>query len=112
MLEYVTLILVCQLIGEFTVTTLDIPFPGPVAGMVFLFLFLLVKKNIPTDLETVAGGLLNNLSLMFVPAGVGVMAHFELLGSDGLALSIAIVVSTLLTIAITAKVMNVLARTS
>lgn len=110
MLEYFTLILVCQLMGEFTVSTLEVPVPGPVAGMVILFLLLLVNKNVPTDLQVVADGLLRNLSLMFVPAGVGVMAHFELLGSDGIALSIAIVVSTLLTIAITAKAMNVLAR--
>ena len=82
MLEYLTLILVCQLIGEIAVTTLDIPFPGPVAGMVLLFLFLVLKGTVPEQLGHVSGALLNNLSLLFVPAGVGVMVHLELLGTD------------------------------
>lgn len=112
MLEYITLILLCQLAGEFTITTLGIPIPGPVAGMVLLFILLVVNKEIPKDLDNVANGLLGNLSLMFVPAGVGVMAHFELLGTDGLALTIAIIGSTLLTIAVTAKTMSYLARFS
>ena len=105
MLEYLTLILACQLIGEFAVSTANIPFPGPVAGMILLFVFLLIKQEIPEELSNVTGALLNNLSLLFVPAGVGVMVHFELLGTDALPLSIALVVSTLLTIAITALVM-------
>lgn len=108
MLEYLTLILACQLIGEFAVSTANIPFPGPVAGMILLFVFLLIKGNIPEELGNVSAALLNNLSLMFVPAGVGVMVHFKLLGSDALPLSIALIVSTLLTIAVTALVMMVL----
>ena len=110
MLEYLTLILACQLIGEFAVSTANIPFPGPVAGMILLFLFLSVRGKVPEELGKVSAALLNNLSLMFVPAGVGVMVHFELLGTDALPLSIALVVSTLLTIAITALVMMLLNR--
>lgn len=105
MLEYLTLILACQLIGEFAVTTANVPFPGPVAGMVLLFLFLLIKGEIPEELSNVSGALLTNLSLMFIPAGVGVMVHFKLLGSDALPLSLALIFSTLLTIVITALVM-------
>ncbi len=105
MLEYLTLILACQLIGEFAVSTAKIPFPGPVAGMILLFLFLLIRGEIPEELGRLSGALLNNLSLLFVPAGVGVMVHIELLGSDALPLSVALVVSTLLTIVITAILM-------
>lgn len=108
MLEYLTLILACQLIGEFAVSTANIPFPGPVVGMILLFIFLLLKGEIPEELGNVSAALLNNLSLMFVPAGVGVMVHLELLGTDALPLSIALVVSTLLTIVITAVVMMLL----
>ena len=108
MLEYLTLILACQLIGEFAVSTANIPFPGPVAGMILLFVFLLIKGDISEELGNVSAALLNNLSLMFVPAGVGVMVHFKLLGSDALPLSIALIASTLLTIAVTALVMMVL----
>ncbi len=105
MLEYFTLILVCQLIGEFAVTTIDVPFPGPVVGMVLLFVFLSLKGAVPEQLGHIASALLNNLSLLFVPAGVGVMVHFELLGTDVWSLSVALVASTLLTVAVTALVM-------
>lgn len=105
MIEYLTLILVCQLIGELTVTLLGAPFPGPVVGMVLLFVFLLVKGSVPEMLSEVGGALLGNLSLLFVPAGVGVMAHAALLGRDLVPLSVSMVVSTLLTIGVTAWVM-------
>jgi len=108
MLEYLTLILACQLTGEFIVSSAQLPFPGPVAGMVLLFVFLLVRGNIPKQLDNISTALLNNLSLLFVPAGVGVMVHFELLGTDAIPLSIAIVASTILTIIVTATVMTIL----
>ncbi len=110
MLEYLTLILTCQLVGEFAVNTLELPFPGPVAGMLMLFLFLTIKGEIPQQLADVTTPLLNNLSLLFVPAGVGVMVHFELLGADLVPLSLALVISTALTIVVTALVMTFLNR--
>ena len=110
MLEYLTLILGCQLLGEFVVTGADIPFPGPVVGMVLLFAFLAVRGSVPRQLEQVADTLLSNLSLLFVPAGVGVMLHFDLLGADALPLSVALLLSTLATIAVTAWVMVLLNR--
>jgi holin-like protein len=105
MLEYFTLILICQLIGEFAVTTLGTPFPGPVVGMVLLFVFLLLNGEVPEQLGNVSSALLNNLSLLFVPAGVGVIVHINLLGTDLWPLSVAMVASTLLTVAVTALVM-------
>ena len=110
MLEYFTLILVCQLIGEIAVTTLDVPFPGPVVGMLLLFTFLLIKGTVPEQLGHVSGALLNNLSLLFVPAGVGVMAHLDLLGTDVWPLSVALLGSTLLTMVVTALLMVFLSR--
>ena len=105
MLSALTLILSCQLAGE-------LPVPGPVAGMLILFSLLVLKGSVPEDIGTVADSLLKNLALLFVPAGVGVMAHFGLLGQDWLPISVALVGSTLATIAVTALVMNLLARAS
>ncbi len=105
MLHYFTLILACQLAGELFVGAVGAPLPGPVVGMVLLFGYLAVKGAVPQELAKVGEGLLSNLSLLFVPAGVGVMAHFALLEEDWLPLSVAVVVSTLLTIMVTALVM-------
>lgn len=110
MLGYVTLIFACQLVGELAVAALGLPVPGPVAGMVILLVGLLVKGSIPEGLGQVGDFLLGNLSLLFVPAGVGVMLHAGLLGREWLPIMAALVVSTAATIAVTALVMRRLSR--
>ncbi len=105
MLENFTLILCCQLLGELAVSALTLPLPGPVVGMLLLFCLLVIRGFVPDGLGEVSDALLSSLSLLFVPAGVGVMLHFELLGAELIPLSVALVVSTLLTIAVTALVM-------
>ena len=110
LLAWFTLILVCQLAGELFVTALKLPFPGPVAGMALLFGFLVLRGVLPEDLGKAGDALLSNLALLFVPAGVGIMAHFALLQNDWPALTVALVASTLATIAATAGLMVFLKR--
>ena len=110
MLTYLTFIFGCQLAGELAVRGLHLPVPGPVLGMVLLFLFLLARGGIPKELATVADALLGNFSLLFVPAGVGIMLHFRLIGDDWLPIAVALVVSTALTVAVTALLMAWLGR--
>lgn len=109
MVFFLTLILGCQLAGELVVAGLGLALPGPVLGMALLFAGLCVA-GLPGDLARVADTLLANLSLLFVPAGVGVMLHAGLIGRDALALLPALLVSTLVTIAVTALVMRALGR--
>ncbi len=110
MLQAFTAILICQLAGELLVAALGVPVPGPVIGMGLLFAFLAFKGSVPDDMAATADSLLSHLSLLFVPAGVGIMAHFDLLRDEWLALSTALVLSTLATIAVTASLMAALAR--
>lgn len=112
MLGYLTLIFCCQLVGELVVVAAGLPVPGPVIGMAILFVFLVVKGSLAPQLATVADTLLGNLSLLFVPAGVGVMLHLSLLGRDLLPISAALIFSTSLTIAVTALLMNWLSQFS
>ena len=105
MLTYLTLIFCCQLIGELLVSFTGLPVPGPVIGMLLLFAGLLLHGDLPQDLGRVADALITNLSLLFVPAGVGVMLHLKLLGDELLPISIALVASTLITIAISGGMM-------
>ena len=106
MLGALTLILCCQLAGELLVEAAGLPVPGPVVGMVLLFVWLVLRKGADTDLAAVADALLRNMALLFVPAGVGVVLHLGLLGREGIAISTALVVSTLATVAVTALVMQ------
>jgi putative effector of murein hydrolase LrgA (UPF0299 family) len=122
LLNYITLIFLCQLVGELVVQFAGLPLPGPVIGMVLLFLYLAVNRRlaksdanldasgIPVELAKVGDALLSHLSLLFVPAGVGIMVHFSLLKNDWLPLSAAIIGSTLLTVAVTAGLMVLLSK--
>lgn len=106
MLFHITILLLCQLAGEVITRLLALPVPGPVVGMVLLFAGLVVRGRAPADLERVAAGLLSHLSLLFVPAGVGIMIHLRLIAHEWLPISAAVIVSTLLTIAVTGLVMK------
>jgi holin-like protein len=101
MLTFLTLIFGCQLIGELIAVATGWPIPGPVIGMALLFIGLLVRGGIAEGLGSVGDGLISNLSLLFVPAGVGVMQHAKLIGSELVPISVALVVSTVLAVAVT-----------
>ena len=106
MIGALTVILSCQLIGEAFVVVTGLPVPGPVVGMVLLFAGLVVRGGVPDQLSTVGDALLSNLALLFVPAGVGVVLHLGVLGREGAAITAALIVSTLITIAVTALIMR------
>jgi holin-like protein len=102
-----TLLLLFQLMGEFLVFTTGIPVPGPVIGMALLFFSLLLRRGLLAVLDGAASALLGHLSLLFVPAGVGVMVHFDKLVGDGLAIAVALMLSTLITLGVTAVLMQI-----
>ena len=106
MLAGLTWLLVYQCVGEILARWTGLPVPGPVIGMVLLFVTLLAKNVAPEPLQTTASGLLSHLSLLFVPAGVGVMSHFQRVASEWLPIAVALVVSTVVTLAVTALVMR------
>lgn len=110
MLESLALLLVCQLIGELLVQFIRLPIPGPVAGMTLLFVLLTIRRRIPEQLRHVCLTLLSHLSLLFVPAGVGVILYFEVIAREWLVILLALVLSTVTAIAATALTMSGLAR--
>jgi holin-like protein len=105
MLAYLTLIFACQLAGELLAVATGWPVPGPVIGMALLFVGLVVRGRVPAGLGGVADGLLGSLSLLFVPAGVGVMQHIGLIRSELLPISVSLVISTVVAVGVTGAVM-------
>lgn len=106
MLGSLTLLLVFQLIGEVLVQVLALPVPGPVVGLLLLFLGLLVRGAPSPELEQTAGSVLQHFSLLFVPAGAGVLLHVNRIGAEWLPIVAALILSTLLSIAVTALVLR------
>lgn len=110
MLAAITTLLVYQLLGEVISRALALPIPGPVIGMALLFGTLLVKESFAERLRDTAQSLLQHLSLLFVPAGVGVMLHFQRVGDEWLPLLVSLLLSTALAIGVSALVLQFLAR--
>lgn len=110
MLHALALLLICQLAGEILVRLTALPVPGPVAGMLLLFGALLARRRLADTLRPVTSTLLQHLALLFVPAGVGVITHLERMRSEWLAIGAALVVSTLLTLIVTALTFRLVVR--
>jgi holin-like protein len=107
-----TWLLVFQCLGEALVRLAGLPIPGPVAGLALLFVALLLLSEVPNALAVAAEGLARHLSLLFVPAGVGVMAYFGRIADEWLPIAVALLVSTLFAIAATALTFAWLVRRS
>lgn len=103
MIRALALILGLQLLGESLVAAFALPLPGPVIGMIALFALLWLTGGPADGLDRVGKGLLDNLGLLFVPAGVGVTLHLHLLGEAWAALVLAVVVATVISIAVVAR---------
>ena len=102
-------LLACQLAGEFVVRLLDVPLPGPVAGMVILLVVLILREP-AADSRTVraAEGLLRHLQLFFVPAGVGVVQYLSLIAASAVPLVAGLVLSWFAALAATAAAAGLL----
>lgn len=81
--------------------------PGPVLGLLLLLAFLCLKGQVNSDLGLVADSFRQHLGLLFVPASVGVLLFLPELQTHALAVGTALVVSVILTIAVTAIVLKV-----
>ncbi|WP_106478061.1 CidA/LrgA family protein [Phytohalomonas tamaricis] len=103
-------LLTCQLIGELIARGASLPIPGPVIGMMVLLVGLMLHGRTPDGVRLTSEGLLRYLALLFVPAGVGVMTHFELIRANLWTLIITLIVSTVVTQALTALLLRRLNR--
>jgi len=107
-----------QLVGEVLRQTLHLPLPGPLIGMALLTLVLVARGStgaapehaVPPSLRQVANGLIVNMGLLFVPAGVGIIAELGVLRREWLAILAGLVISTLLGLAVTGLVMHHVSR--
>jgi holin-like protein len=110
MLEAVATLLVFQAVGEVLSYGLRLPVPGPVLGMALLLGLLLIRPSTIERLRPTSLELLKHLSLLFVPAGVGVMLHVARISKEWLPIVVALLISTALAIAVTALVVTWTAR--
>ena len=119
MIASLSLILLCQLAGEVIVRGLGLPLPGPVVGLLFLLLLLLAHDRFVAlargplqqdGVENASRGLLAHLSLLFVPAGVGVVQKLDLVAEHGIAVAAVLAISVVVTLLVTVATFLVASR--
>jgi putative effector of murein hydrolase LrgA (UPF0299 family) len=119
MIASLSLILLCQLAGEVIVRGLVLPMPGPVVGLLLLLLLLLARDRFAVlargplqgdGVESASRVLLANLSLMFVPAGVGVVQRLDLVAEHGVAIAAVLAISVVLTLLVTVATFLIASR--
>lgn len=106
MIRGLAILLIFQSLGEVTTKFIHGLVPGPVIGMILLLVFLVSRKKIAESIAIAADGLLAHLAIFFIPAAVGVMLYARELTSAGAAWLLAIILSTALSMAITALLLK------
>jgi holin-like protein len=112
-------ILVLQLVGEALQKYFNLSIPGPVIGLILMLLTLMMtnskKLNMLTPLRTniinTSETLLSYLSLLFVPIGVGVVMHLQLLEMQLLRILVVILIGTMSTMIFTSLVFSKISST-
>ena len=113
MLRSLFIIFFYQLLGEAIQKIFEINIPGPVIGLILLLLSFIIfskkltqSKKIIKEISVTSNRIINYLSLLFVPIGVGVVMHIDYLGDNLFKIFSIIIIGTLATLVFTAFVME------
>lgn len=110
MLEEIARLFVCFALGEILSRSGLLPFPGSVIGLVLLYANLLILGRLPAALGILADNVLGFLGMLFVPAGVGVLAYLDLFRTEAVPIAAAVLGGTAVTVAVTAVAADWIAR--
>ena len=110
MIDGLVRILLFQGVGE-VIAKFVIPLvPGPVIGLVLLLAFLVWRGRVPEGVDLVSSAFMRYLGVLFVPAAVGVVLFWPHLQRQALAIAVALVVSAVATVAVSALLAKWLSR--
>jgi holin-like protein len=106
MLEQIARVLFWLSVGEIAARSGLLPLPAPVTGLILLYAELAIRGKLPDDLGVLADRVLQFLGMLFVPAGVGVIAYLDILESEATPILAAVIGGTAITLFVTAVVAN------
>jgi holin-like protein len=105
-LEQIARVMFWLCVGEIAARSGLLPLPAPVTGLILLYAELTVRGKLPDDLGVLADRLLQFLGMLFVPAGVGVIAYLNVLKTEALPILTAVIGGTAITLFVTMVVVN------
>jgi holin-like protein len=104
MLEQIARVMFWLCVGELAARLGLLPLPAPVTGLILLYAELAVRGKLPDDLGILADRVLQFFGMLFVPAGVGVIAYLDILKSEAMPILAAVIGGTAITLFVTAIV--------
>lgn len=105
-LKGIFIILAYLIIGELASLAINNFIPGNVIGMVLLFVSLQIGLVKEESIEAVSTFLTKNMTILFLPPAIGLMATYKILGDNIITIILSIVVSTMLVLAIVGKLQD------
>ncbi len=106
MLEQIARVLLWLSVGEIAARSGLLPLPAPVTGLILLYAELAIRGRLPDDLGILADRLLQFLGMLFVPAGVGVIAYLDILKTEAMPILAAVIGGTAITLFVTMVVVK------
>lgn len=103
-LKQLLIILTISFVGEALKYFLPLPIPASIYGMVLLFILLLTGVVKLDDVQDVGKFLIEIMPVMFIPAGVGLMASWGVLKPMLVPVVVIIVVSLVLVMGISGRI--------
>ena len=94
--------------GELLRQLFQLPIPAAVIGMLLLTAWCIVRRGAEQRVVYASEGLLRYLGILFVPAGVGLIELGDKLKSQGVAMVVTILISTVITLLVTGLVLQFL----
>ncbi|MCT4586080.1 MAG: CidA/LrgA family protein [Peptostreptococcaceae bacterium] len=107
-LEQIALIFLIWLISDFI--GLYIPLPSGLIGMILLFLILKTKLLKVEFFNDLSDFMLKNLAFFFIPPGVMILKSLDIIKANIIPLSVIILISTIIVMALTSLVVQFLAE--
>ena len=110
LVQLVALLLLFHAMGTGLVLWLALPISGPIAGMLLLFLFLCARGGLSGEAYTATTASLRHMSLLFIPAGAGLMVQMDAFREEWKAIVLAVLGGTVCTLAATALSLRIFRR--
>ena len=109
-LKQLAIILAISLAGEVLSSVLPLPIPASIYGIVILFTLLVSRVLHVDDIRETSSFLIAFMSMLFIPAGVGLMTSFPLLAENLLAYVVITAVSTVGVMVVTGRAAQAVIR--
>lgn len=104
------IILCIYLLGEFISKAFNLPIPGNIIGMIILLILLCTNIVKLEKVETVSSFFLDHLAFFFIPAGVGLLASFDIIKSSLLGILFICIITTSIVIVVTGLIVQALVK--